>query len=118
VEEMKPAKAAGMGLAVLGICLLVIGGIAYAWPIFESQTTPGGLFSDPVTNTYRTYPYREIGTWMFFTGFTAIILGVIIFVIQDHIYKPQIIEKIKIRCEYCNGLMDESEDKCPGCGGR
>jgi len=80
----------------------------------------GGLFTNPTTTTdhYFEYPFREMGTWMFFMGFAAIILGVIIFVIQDHIYKPQIIEKIKVRCEYCNGLMDESEDKCPGCGGR
>ena len=27
-------------------------------------------------------------------------------------------EIVKIRCPYCNNLYDETEDKCPNCGGR
>ncbi len=119
---MKPAKAAGIALAILGVCLLAIGGFAYIFGDYHTLTTTtgGGLFSSATTTTdhYFTYPFRELGTWMFFMGFAAIILGVIIFVIQDHIYKPKVIEKIKVRCQFCGGLMDESEDKCPGCGGR
>jgi uncharacterized membrane protein len=27
-------------------------------------------------------------------------------------------EIVKIRCPYCNSLYDETEDKCPNCGGK
>jgi len=27
-------------------------------------------------------------------------------------------EIVKIRCSYCNNLYNETEDKCPNCGGK
>jgi len=27
-------------------------------------------------------------------------------------------EIVKIRCPYCNDLYNETEDKCPNCGGK
>jgi rubrerythrin len=37
---------------------------------------------------------------------------------QQTIKEREIIREIvKIRCPYCNNLYDESEDKCPHCGG-
>jgi len=38
--------------------------------------------------------------------------------IQNIIKEREIIKEIvKIRCQYCNNLYDETEEKCPHCGG-
>jgi len=38
--------------------------------------------------------------------------------IQNVIREREIIKEIvKIRCQYCNNLYDETEEKCPHCGG-
>ena len=38
---------------------------------------------------------------------------------QPTIKEREIIREIvKIRCPYCNGLYDETEDKCPNCGAK
>ena len=113
-----PGKIAGIALTIIGIILEVVGGLAYIWGEFHSETTPGGWFSDPVTTTWMEYPFREMGSWLLIMGFVAIIFGIVIYVSQQHVQKQVVIEQVKVRCQYCGSLMEETETQCPGCGVR
>ena len=113
-----PGKAAGIILTIIGVVMEIIGGLAYIWGELHVETTPGGWFSDPVTTTYMTYPFREMGTWLLAMGFIAILAGIAIYVSQQHVQKQVVVEKVKVRCQYCGNLMDETEIQCPGCGAR
>jgi len=67
-------RAAGGGIAGLGVVLAIVGVVLYAYP----ETTT--LFGYTI---YTTYPYRDTGTLLLVLGIILVVVGVIVSVIPS-----------------------------------
>lgn len=101
-----PGRSAGIILITIGILLLIGGFLAYIW----------GVPVHTFFSTYMTYPFRDMGMWFIGMGFTAIIIGAIIFALQNYLKRPETYERIKVRCRRCRFLNDETATNCGYCG--
>jgi len=104
-----PGRSAGIILITIGILLLIGGFLAYIWGV---PVTTGGFFS----YTYMTYPFRDMGILLIVMGFVAMIIGSIIFALQNYLKRSDALEKIKVRCRRCRFLNDETATNCGYCG--
>lgn len=130
------SKAAGGGIAALGIVLVVIGAILYLYP---EETSIFGIV------VLTEYPYRDLGTMLLILGIIITVVGVIVAAApsrpssppshqSDQFYQPpmapppyqayqQPIEEASQSsdrkfCRHCGRQNEADSGFCEGCGKR